>query len=132
VALGIPVHLVDVRGDAARRGFTQCEYPGDRSYAFKRMIVILCGPIMGAKSFDEVPSWPLNPTRSTDERNLYELSEYLGLDERGYRRVVRDALNLSCTPTFNQLFVAITGMLDYVPQIDSDLLEEVIEIRERR
>jgi hypothetical protein len=124
--------LIDVHGDASSRGFVRCDYPGDRSYAVKRMVVILCGPIMAAESFDEIPSWPLDPTRSTDERNLYELSEHLGLDESGYRQIVVDALKLTCTPAFDQLFVAITGMLGYTPRIDSELLERLLEICERR
>jgi hypothetical protein len=132
--VGRPVKVVDTLGDGAGiRGFVHTQWPGEPSDAYLEMLVTLAGPIASAKTFDEIPSWPLDPSvEGSDEARLAELSEHLKLDERGYRRVVRDALNLSCTSAFEQLFTAVTGMLTHVPVMSSDLLEQVIEISEQR
>jgi HK97 family phage prohead protease len=89
----------------------------DVDTARKRMLIALAGPLMGCESLDEVPAWPLETHRSTDEANVSALSGYLGLDERGYRDLFLEALDLALTDEFRLLHTAVTGCLDYVPRI---------------
>jgi hypothetical protein len=124
VVLGVPVRLVDVAGDAealgrVRHGLEQVSTPED---AHKRMLIILAGQIEGADHWDDVPSWPLQPNASTDEYNLDALAEYLGLDEKGYRQIAREALELTCSPDYYMLHQAVSGMLGYFPRIGPQMI----------
>jgi hypothetical protein len=134
VLLGIPVLLIDVIGDAKSLGFVR--HAGERitgpDMARKRMVLTLCGPIESAESWDDVPSWPLETHRSTDERNLSVLADYLGLNGAGYRAVFLEALKLTLTDEYRRLYTAITGCLDYTPRIGPELLDELQVIAGRR
>lgn len=133
VLLGVPVFLVDVAGDAKSLGFVRhgAERVTDVDTALKRMLIALAGPLMGCESLEEVPSWPLDSAASTDEANLAALSDYLGLDERGYREVYLQALKLTLTAEFRRLHEAVAGMLDHTPRIDSELLDQLQAIATR-
>jgi hypothetical protein len=93
VVLGVPVRLVDVVGDASTLGRVRhgLEQVSNREDARKRMLIILAGQIEGADSWDQVPSWPLDPNATTDEFNLHALADFLGLDERGYEATRHEA-----------------------------------------
>jgi hypothetical protein len=124
-----PVRLVDVVGDARSRGWVSHGLEDIRTPedARKRMIIALCGPIEAADEWGEVPSWPLNPNAST-EYNLHALAEYLGLDERGYKRIAREALELTCRPDYYMLHQAVSGMLGYFPRIGPHMLARLQRI----
>jgi hypothetical protein len=133
VVLGVPVHLVDVVGDAetlgrVRHGLEDIRTPED---AHKRMLIILAGQIEGAEHWHEVPAWPLNPNASRDEYNLDALAEWLDLDEKGYGEVVYRALKLTLDPFYQSLHTAVTGMLSYTPRIGPELIEELLRIARR-
>jgi hypothetical protein len=119
VMLGVPVRLVDVAGDATalgrvRHGLEDVRTPED---VRKRMLIILAGLIEGADEWGDYPSWPLNPNISTDEHNLAALCDYLKLDERGYRSIACETVQLAATPEYQMLHGAVTGMLGYFPTI---------------
>jgi hypothetical protein len=134
--LGLNVQLLDTitRYEATPGGGLRVVYGvvrhsggiDDRDSARRRMIVILCGPLEGAESWDEVPSWPLSEDApTTDEYNLWALADWLGLDEADYREVFREALALSLTSEYRILHQAVTGLLDYVPRLDPGAFEQV-------
>jgi HK97 family phage prohead protease len=103
----------------------------DRASAIRRMVVILCGPLESADSWDEMPHWPLSEDAdTTDERNLAALADWLGFDEADYTAVVMEAIKLSLTPAYLILHQAISGLVDYVPRIDAALFERVHPSRE--
>ena len=130
VLLGVPVLLIDVVGDATASGRVRhgLEQVSDSEDARKRMLLILAGPIMAAQSWDEVPDWPLETHRSTDERNLAMLAGYLGLDEAGYRELFLEALKLTLTDEFCHLHRAVSGCLDFTTRIGPELLEQLQDI----
>src|SRR5689334_11675546 len=84
VLLGAHVRLIDVAGDATRLGHVEHIGADERD----RMKIILAGIIEGAETWAEIPTWPLRTDASTDERNLHDLADFLGLDERGYGDVL--------------------------------------------
>jgi hypothetical protein len=111
VVLGVPVRLVDVSGDATAYGRVRhgLEEIKSRADARKRVLIILCGLIEGAEDWDELPAWPLETHRSTDEYNLHALADYLGLDKAGYSALEMEALKLTLDPFYRVLHVAVTG-----------------------
>ena len=130
VVLDVPVRLVDVAGDATalgrvRHGLEQVDNPDD---ARKRMMIILCGWIESVEDWDELPGWPLETHRSTDEANLAGLADYLGLDSRGYNDLKYDALKLTLDREYQSLHIAITGMLGYTPRIGPELIGRLVRI----
>jgi hypothetical protein len=101
VALGVPVLLVDTIGDDQVAGRVhhglEVRTRGD---ARDRMQIILCGLIESADTWDDMPTWPLRRDASTDEANLSDLADALGLDDAGYQRDCTDALNLTLRPDY--------------------------------
>jgi hypothetical protein len=92
------------------------------------MVAVLAGPIMGDGEVQE-PTWPPNPNAfQGDERELAKLSEYLGLDERGYREVLLDAYRLTASREYIRLWEALTGFLERRPTIDSRTIRKVHQI----
>jgi hypothetical protein len=124
VVLNVPIRLIDVAGDATALGRVRHDLEDitSRDDARKRMLIILAGSIESADHWHEVPSWPLNPSASTDEHNLDALAEWLGLDRKCYDEVALEALNLTLDPFYQTLHAAVTGMLGYVPRIGPRLL----------
>ncbi len=133
VLLNVGVKLIDIAGDATALGRVRHEGEDNirtREDARKRMLIILCGPFE-SDDWEAIPKWPLHPGRSTDEYNLKALADALGLDERGYNDVLFEAIDLTLTPEYRMLHTAITGMLDYVPRIGPELLEQLHDIARR-
>jgi hypothetical protein len=85
--------------------------------AVKHMMAILGGLVMTHQAAE---LWwdGLDPERSTDERNLYELAKALKIDERTYNDLVLNALKLSTSDEFNHLVTTITGCLSFWPVLD--------------
>jgi hypothetical protein len=101
----------------------------DRDSARRRMVVILCGPMESANGWDDLPHWPLDEhADTTDERNLWALCDWLDLEERDYRKVMLEAIELTLTNEYRIPHTAVTGMLDNTPRIDAALFERVREI----
>ena len=135
VLLNIPVRIVSVIGDddavgnVRRRGFVDHDLDViDLESARRRMIVILCGPIMGDCAEDPVPdSWPLpEGVPGSDQAHLKALAEACGFTESDWRGLLVQAYRLTIQPRFIHLFQAVTGLLDYVPSIDTEGLTRLI------
>jgi hypothetical protein len=143
LALAIPVRTVDTvaryeRTDAGglRVIYGEVQYRDewvtDRETARKRMIVTLMGPLEAAEEWDEVPKWPLDPNADTrDERNLAMLADFLGLDERGYNEIFREAIEFADNRVYCMLLVAVAGLLDYWPRLGPDEITAAIGVVSR-
>jgi hypothetical protein len=111
------VRLIDTIGTPTMLG---CCYHdlggGGREEAVKRMFITLAGPLE-SEPWENIPKWPLRHERTTDERHLAELAHYLGLEEREYDRVVHEAIKITLTDRYRHLHAAVTGVLDFQPQI---------------
>jgi hypothetical protein len=58
----------------------------------------------------EAPEWPLGNC-TTDETNLREITDRLGLDRRGYDKAVRQALDLTASRRYERLHAAVSHAL---------------------
>jgi hypothetical protein len=58
------------------------------------------------------------------------LADWLGADAGDYRDLLIATLRLTLTGEFRRLHAAVSGLLDFVPRIDAELLDRVIAITE--
>jgi hypothetical protein len=140
IAKGVPVWTVDVTTRYERTGSEglrviygevryRDEWITDRETARKRMIVTLMGPLEAAEEWDEVPKWPLDPNAATrDEQNLAMLADFLGLDERGYNEIFREAIEFADNRIYRLLLVSLAGLLDYWPRLGPDEIRAAIGV----
>ena len=134
VLLHIPVRVVsvtpdaDVVGNVRHGGFVDHELvPEDVESAKLRMQVILCGLIMGDCDEDPVPDWPIpEGVPGSDRANLKAFAEACKFNENDWLALLVRAYRLTIQPRFVYLHQAVTGLLDYVPRIDTEGLTRLI------
>jgi hypothetical protein len=84
------------------------------------MTMLMSGWIMEPR---ELPSWP--PSRDgfqTDERLMAAFAACLDLDEKGWNRLVTEALQFTTSVEFEFLWSAITGLSERAPVLDRKAL----------
>lgn len=93
-------------------------------------IATLAGPLEDGRP-DWPPRWPLSlaPT-SPDEAQLATFVKRAGLDQDGYRVLVRDALELTASRDFERLAVAIGHALETQGRLDRRELKQIKTITE--
>ncbi len=123
VTLGVPVRLVDTVPNTVRMGSVHHGLKADdRESALAHMMIVLAGPLMGD---DEIPAWPLRDDATQDERHLHAMAKALRMDMCEYADLVHRTINVTLTREFTQLHAAITGMLDYQPQLGPDAIASI-------
>jgi hypothetical protein len=123
VLLGCPVTYISTIPDDVSRGRVRLS-PKHVGYA---VMILLAG------LFEDgiVPEWPVAIPTTGDEVDLQHLITEHNISESDYRTLTIAALKLSATRDFQLMMTAVTGTLDYVPVIDTQLLDQVITIAER-
>jgi hypothetical protein len=133
VVLGADVLTIDMIGneqyDGVVRHTLDDRYP---SNARKRMKIILAGMIESADDADDLPTWPLRRDCSTDEANLADLAHRLRLDQKAYRQIEREALELTLDPEYLRLHAAVVGIAERTPVIDRARLARLIDSNRNR
>ena len=116
--LGLPVLSVSVKPDATTNGRVAIRYADTDEDMHKRMSVILSGMVESG----DTPQWPLRTDRSTDEANLRQVADCLGLDESGYDKAVRQTFDLTTTRPYLRLHAAVSHALEQHQQFDEQAL----------
>ena len=85
----------------------------------KWALMLLAGPGM---SDQPLPEWPLSRNNTKDEMLLEIFCRYLELDEQGYRDLITEMWQLSCTKRFERLFSVLMTWFEHVPTLDEHIL----------
>jgi hypothetical protein len=115
--LNLPVLSASVEPDENTTGRVRVLYQDTAEDAHKRMSVILAGLVESG----EAPEWPLGNC-TTDETNLREITDRLGLDRRGYDKAVREALDLTTSQPYERLRAVIADLLERHGRLDQQAL----------
>lgn len=120
---GIPVRLISMLPSGSFAGWI--EHVGldvVRNYedAQKFSELILCGWIHSVDSFEDLPSWPLSLSSSSqDECDLARVFKVAGWGEREYNRLIGRACAVSTEPVFESIYNTILGVSDHTPVLDT-------------
>ena len=122
-----PCFSVDALGDEATLGSTRHEgADGDHR---TRMKIILGGLVESS----DLPPWPLDPDHgTTDQRRLAVLAKALDLYCAGYSEIVEEVLELSESPIYRRLHVAIAHTLEQHGQLDAVALRRIKALGEEK
>ena len=135
IFLGIPVLRValDERG-----GYVRYEPHSHTPIgAVRRMMVILGGLIESARDGTDIPDWPIDPYAGRegeyyDREMLKTLSDRLRFTDSEWRRILVTALTISDDRFYRALVTCASGLLDFTPTIDRELLDRAVTIAEKK
>jgi hypothetical protein len=119
--VGLPVRAVGLDDHGG-----YCAYyaePRTRRDAVKRILTTLGGVIESVHPSDLL-QWPIRPHDAPapyvhDCSTIARLIDAFHFTEPDYRTLLDVAVRLTLTAEYRQLVVAVSGLLDYAPQLDA-------------
>lgn len=124
VMLGRLPRMIEVGQIGRTLGRVDFPFKLNKRSASDVMLITMAGWVADE---EEPPSWPI-PDMGTggDHGTVAKLTEYMGLDESGYRRLVIETWELAATKEFDRLQLAFRTALEYRPVLDRDFILDLI------